>query len=115
MQLVTSPRSPLPLLAAGIAVALLLILFVTLPQRPAVDDPSLRETLNEREAVTLVAREVRSGAAAARLSAEGRARFSDGSWTVTLGDAQFRFSERNRIVLAENAAARTLQFDENAR
>lgn len=74
---------------------------------PNLDVP---QGLNEREAIAIVAHEMRSGKAAMRVTDEGRATYEDGSWYVTVGDARFRFSERNRIVLPENAAARTLQY-----
>lgn len=90
--------------------ALLVILVFALPLRPPATDYSRLETLNEREAVALVAREMRNGAAAVQVSREGQARFEDGSWFVTVGAATFRFSERNRIVLAENDAGRALQY-----
>lgn len=112
---VRSPRTPIPLLIAGLVLAALLIALVALPQRQVGPDPASLETLNQREAIALVAREIRSGPAAARAAAEGTARFEDGSWYVSVGEAQFRFSERNKIVLAENAAARALQFGESAR
>ncbi len=105
-----SLRSPLPLLVSGIAVALLVIVLAALAQRAPQEDPSTRETLNEREAITLVAREMRAGDAAMKVATEGRARFEDGSWFISVGDATFRFSERNRIVLAENEAALRLEF-----
>ena len=109
-------RSPLPLLAGGIAVALLVIALATLPARQRVGpDPSQRETLSEREALTLVAREMRSGEAAIRVLTEGQARFDDGSWFVQVGEARFRLSELNRIVWEENDAARALRYqDERA-
>jgi hypothetical protein len=106
-----SLRSPLPVLVGGIAVALLLIAIATLPPRPSTPDLSRAQTLSESEAVALVAREIRSPESAVRVSTEGRARYDDGSWFVTAGQAEFRFSERNRIVMPENDAARLLQYD----
>lgn len=104
-----APRTPLPLLAGGLALALLLILAVALAPRVA-PDPNAPQGLNAREAISLVAREMRSGQAAAEVLAAGEARFEDGSWFVLVSGARFRFSERNRIVLAENAEARALQY-----
>ncbi len=109
-QPIGSLRSPLPLLAGGILVALVLIALVTLPPKQAAPDPSKVETLSEREAITLVAEAMRSGESAARVSADGKARFDDGSWFVSVDDAQFHFSQRNRIVIADNEPARSLQF-----
>lgn len=103
------PRTPLPLLAGGLALALLLIIAVALAPR-ATPDPNAPQGLNAREAIALVAREMRSGQTAAEVVATGEARFEDGSWFVSVGGARFRFSERNRIVLAENAEARALQY-----
>ena len=104
-----SLRSPLPLLVAGIGVALLVIAAVTLPSRPT---PEAAQTANisPEEALTLVANEMRSGDVAVQVRSEGQARFDDGTWTISLGDAQFHFSQRNRIVVADNAAAWQLQY-----
>src|SRR3954462_10828271 len=91
----TSPlvslRSPLPLLVAGIGVAILVIAVVTLPPRPAAPDPSQTATLSDSEALTLVAHEMRSGQAAARVMSEGQARFDDGTWYVNVSGAHFHF------------------------
>ncbi len=105
-----SLRSPLPLLAAGILVALLLILLVAQPPRQPSFDPSTVEALSPSEVLTLVAREMRSDEAALQVVREGQARFDDGTWYVTVGDAQFHFSQRNRVVVADNEAAQVLQF-----
>ena len=105
-----SSYSPLPLLAGGILVALLAIVLVTLPPKQAGPDGSKAAGLNDQEAIALVARDMRSAAAALRVSTEGRAHFEDGSWTVEVGNAQFRFSERNRISLPLNDAARALSY-----
>ena len=108
-----SLRSPLPLLAAGILAALLLIAIMTLPPKPAGVDASKVETLSQGEAITIVAQAMRSGDAAVRVATQGQARFNDGSWYISVGDAQFRFSQRNRIVVAENDAAKQLQFSDS--
>lgn len=108
-----SLRSPVPLLVAGIGMALLVIALVTLPARPAPEPPQTA-TLSPEEALTLVADAMRSGDVALRVRAEGQARFDDGTWTVSLGDAQFHFSQRNRVVVADNTAAWQLQYRDPA-
>ncbi len=107
-----SLRSPLPLLVAGMGIALLVIALVTLPPRAANAPVEATQTANlsTDEALTLVAREMRSGEVAAQIRAQGQTRFEDGTWYVTLGDAQFHFSQRNRILVPDNDAARALQF-----
>jgi hypothetical protein len=104
-----SLRSPLPLLVAGIGVALLVIAVVTLPARPAPEPPQTA-TLSPQEALTLVAAAVRSGDAALQIRDQGQARFDDGTWTISLGQAEFHFSQRNRIVVADNDAAAQLMY-----
>lgn len=106
-------RSPLPLLAIGIVVAALVIVLVTLASRQAQPDASKTPAISDSEAISIVAHEMRSGAAAARVSAQGTAEFGDGAWTITVDDAQFHFTQRNRIVTAENAAARQLEFGDD--
>jgi hypothetical protein len=105
-----SLRSPLPLMVAGIGVAILVIAVVTLPPRPAPPDPSQTATLSQSEVLSLVAHEMRSGEAAARVLNEGQARFDDGTWFVSVGGAHFHFSQRNRIVVADDAQAVQLQY-----
>lgn len=102
-------RSPVPLLLGGILAALLLILVVALPGRPPAPDPHSVATLNEREALVVVAQQMRSGAAAAQVLRQGRASFADGAWSVTVEGAQFHFTTRNRIVVPDNEAAVALQ------
>jgi len=104
-----SLRSPVPLLAAGIGVTLLVIAVVTLPARPT-PEPQQTTTLSPEEALTLVADEMRSGDVALQVRSQGQARFDDGTWTIKLNDAQFHFSVRNRVVVADNAAAWQLQY-----
>ena len=104
-----SLRSPVPLLVAGIGVALLVIAVVTLPSRPAAEAQQT-PNISTEEAVTLVANEMWSSDAAIQVRSQGHARFDDGTWTITLGDAQFHFSQRNRIVVADNSAAWQLQY-----
>ncbi len=112
---VVSLRSPLPLLVAGVGLAILVIAIVTLPPRPAQPDPSQIETLTQQEAKTVVAHEMRSGEAAAQVLNQSAIRFEDGTWYVNVGDAQFHFSQRNRIVVADNDAAIRLQYREAPR
>jgi hypothetical protein len=112
---VVSLRSPLPLLVAGVGVALLVIAVVTLPPRPAAPDPSQVETLTQQEARAVVAHEMRSGEAAAHVLNQSTIRFDDGTWYLSVGDARFHFSQRNRIVVAENQAAIDLQYRAGAR
>src|SRR5215207_5525803 len=107
---VVSLRSPLPLLVAGVGVTLLVIAIVTLPPRPPAPDPSQTETLTQQEARAIVAREMRSGDAAIQIVNQGNVRFDDGTWYITVGEAQFHFSQRNRIVVADNQAAVQFQY-----
>jgi hypothetical protein len=110
----TSPlvslRSPLPLMVAGVGVAILVIAVVTLPPRPAAPDPAQTATLSEAEVRSLVAHEMRSGSAAARVINESQVRFDDGTWYVSVGAAHFHFSQRNRIVVADDPPAVQLQY-----
>src|SRR3954452_4899642 len=80
-----SLRSPLPLLAAGVGVTLLVIALVTLPPRPAPIDPTQTAQLAEAEVLSLVAQDMRGGDAAARVLTEGKVRFDDGTWYVMVG------------------------------
>ena len=104
-----SLRSPVPLLVAGIGVTLLVIALVTLPSRPA-GEPTQTATISPDEALTLVANEMRSSDAAIQVRSQGQTQFDDGTWTITAGDAQFHFSQRNRIVVADNSAGWQLQY-----
>ena len=104
-----SLRSPLPLMVAGIGVALLVIAAVTLPPRPAAPEPQTAN-LSDAEALTLVAHEMRSSEAAARVMSQGQTRFDDGTWYVTVGGAHFHFTQRNRIVVADDPPAVQLQY-----
>jgi hypothetical protein len=105
-----SLRSPLPLMVAGIGVTVLVIAVVTLPPRPPPPDPSQTATLGDSEALTLVAHEMRSGDSAARVVNEGQVRFNDGTWYISVGGAHFHFTQRNRIVVADDPPAITLQY-----
>jgi hypothetical protein len=105
-----SLRSPLPLMVAAIGVTVLVIAVVTLPPRPAAPDPAQTATLAESEVLSLVAHEMRSGDAAAQVLSVGQARFDDGTWYVSVGGAHFHFSQRNRIVVADDPPAIQLQY-----
>jgi hypothetical protein len=105
-----SLRSPLPVLVAGVGVTLLVIALVTLPPRPAPTDPTQTAQLAEAEVLSLVAQDMRGGDAAARVLTEGKVRFDDGTWYVTVGGAHFHFSQRNRIVVADDVPAIQLQY-----
>ena len=104
-----SLRSPLPLIVAAIGVTLLVIAAVTLPPRPT-PEPTQTANLSDREALTLVAHEMRSSTAAARIMSEGQTRFDDGTWYVTVGGAHFHFTQRNRIVVADDEPAVQIQY-----
>ena len=47
---------------------------------------------------------------AARVMSEGRTRFDDGTWYINVGGAHFHFTQRNRIVVAEDPPAVQLQY-----
>jgi hypothetical protein len=105
-----SLRSPLPLMVAAIGITLLVIAVVTLPPRPVPPDPAQTASLAEAEVLSLVAHDMRSGDAAAQVLGQGQARFDDGTWYVSVGNAHFHFSQRNRIVVAEDPASIQLQY-----
>lgn len=107
---VVSLRSPLPLIVAGIGITVLVIALVTLPPRPPAPDLSQIETLTQQEARSIVAKEMRSSDAAVQVLNQGNIRFDDGTWYLNVGDAEFHFSQRNRIVVADNQAAVQLQY-----
>jgi hypothetical protein len=104
-----SLRSPLPLIVAGIGVTLLVIAVVALPARPAPEPPQTA-SLSEAEALTIVAHDMRAPDAAARVMTDGQASFEDGTWNIKVGPAHFHFSQRNRIVVAEDPPAIQLQY-----
>jgi hypothetical protein len=104
-----SLRSPVPLIVAGIGVALLVIAAVTLPPRPA-PEPAQTANLSDAEALTIVAHDMRSADAAARVMTDGQARFDDGTWHVSVGPANYHFSQRNRIVVADDQPAIQLEY-----
>lgn len=95
--------------------AALLILLVAVPARQGQLDVGSLQTLSEREAITIVAGAARAGEAAMLISGQAQAQYDDGSWIISVGEARFRFSERNRIVMPENDAARRLQYAESLR
>jgi hypothetical protein len=105
-----SLRSPLPMLVAGIGIAILVIAVVTLPPRPPAPDPAQNPTLGDNEVLALIAHEMRSETAAARVVTDGQVRFDDGTWYVNVSGAHFHISNRNRIVVAEDPAAVQLQY-----
>ncbi|GAC1322583.1 MAG: hypothetical protein NVSMB2_19980 [Chloroflexota bacterium] len=105
-----SLRSPLPLMAAALGVTVLVIALVTLPPRPIPATQDKVAALAEAEVLSVVAHEMRSGDAAARVISEGRVHFDDGTWTITVADAHFHFSQRNRIVVADDPSAIELQY-----
>ena len=104
-----SLRSPLPLIVAAIGVTLLVIAVVTLPPRPA-PEPTQERALSDAEALTIVAEAMRSGPAAQRVMTDGQTRFDDGTWYISVGGAHFHFSQRNRIVVAEDPPAIQLEY-----
>jgi len=105
-----SLRSPVPLIVAGIGVAILVIAVVTLPPRPAAPDPTQAPTLGDNEVLSLVAHEMRSGDAAARVMNEGQVLWADGTWQVSVGGAHFHLTNRNRIVVADDPPAIQLEY-----
>src|SRR5437763_1797941 len=78
-----SLRSPLPLIVAALGITILVIAVVTLPPRPPAPDPTQAPTLGDDEVLSLVAHDMRSTDAAARVMNEGQVRFQDGSWYVS--------------------------------
>ena len=108
-----SLRSPLPLMVAGIGVTLLVIAAATLPFRPQ-PEPVQTPNLSDREALTIAAQQMRSGVAAARVMNDGQVRFNDGSWYISVGEAHFHFSQRNRLVVAEDPPAVDLEYGGNS-
>jgi hypothetical protein len=98
-------------MVAGIGVTLLVIALATLPFRPP-PEPSQTANLSNSEALTIVAHEMRSGAAAARVMTDGQTRFEDGTWYIGVDDAHFHFSQRNRIVVAEDPPAIQLEYSQ---
>jgi hypothetical protein len=106
-----SLRSPLPLMVAGIGVTLLVIALATLPGRAQPEAPQTA-TLSDGEALTIVAQQMRSGSAATKVMTDGQTRFNDGTWYVSVGSAHFHFTQRNRLVVAEDPPAVDLEYAE---
>jgi hypothetical protein len=104
-----SLRSPLPLMVAGIGVTLLVIALATLPFRPP-PEPVQTANISDSEALTLVAQEMRSAPAATRVMTEGQTRFNDGTWYITVDNAHFHFTQRNRIIVPEDDQAIKLEY-----
>ena len=104
-----SLRSPLPLIVAGVGVTLVVIAAVTLPPRPSTDSTQAAN-LADAEALSIVAHEMRSSGAAARVMSEGEPHFNDGTWYVSIGNAHFHFTQRNRIVVPEDESAIQLEY-----
>ena len=97
-------------MVAAIGATILVIAVVTLPPRPPAPDPTQNPSLSDNEVLALVAHEMRSETAAARVVTDGQVRFDDGTWYVNVSGAHFHLSNRNRIVVAEDAAAVQLQY-----
>jgi hypothetical protein len=109
--LIVSLRSPVPLLVAGVCVALVVIAAVTVLSQPPAAGQVKVATMGDREALAIVAGAMRTGESAAQIMNLGQANFDDGSWYITVdGGAQLHFSQRNRIVVADNDAAVKLMF-----
>ena len=96
-------------MVAGLGITLLVIALATLPFRPP-PEPVQSPTLSDSEALTVVAQQMRAGAAASRVMIDGQTRFDDGTWYITVDNAHFHFSQRNRLVVAEDAPAIQLQY-----
>jgi hypothetical protein len=107
---VISLRSPLPLIVAGVVVALAVMALVSWWPRPAPTDPYGARMMSDQEAVSLVVGSMRSAEAATQALDQANVRFEGGSWYISVGDAQYHFSQRNRIVVADNSAAVQLQY-----
>jgi hypothetical protein len=110
-----SLRSPLPLLAIGVGLALVVIVAATLQTRPSRQDPTKTPMFSHAEILAVVASNMRSGYAGEQVLHDGSARFDDGTWYISVGDAQFRYSQRNRVLVADNTAARELEYRTTAR
>ena len=101
----------MPLIVAGVGLTLLVIAAVTLPPRPQ-PEPTQTANLSEAEALTLVAHDMRAAPAAQRIMNEGQARFDDGTWYISVGGAHFHFTQRNRIIVAEDPPAVQLEYSD---
>ena len=107
---ILQPRSPIPVIGAGV-LATLVIVAVAMYVRASADATRIKTALfAPDEIVSTVARDMRSTDAAEQVLNEGKADFEDGTWYITVGGAQFRMSQRTRIVVPDNAAAVDLEF-----
>lgn len=97
-------------MVAALGITLLVIAAMTLPPRPGPPEPAQTATLSDAEALTIVAHEMRSADAAARVMAQGQPRFDDGTWYIGVGAAHFHFTQRNRIVVADDPPAIQLEY-----
>ncbi len=109
-QLLFPLRSPLPILAAAIGVTLLIIAAATLVAEATRPSPIKTATFAPDEILSTVAHDMRSADAAAQVLERGEAYFSDGTWYISVGEAEFRFSQRNRVVVPDNGAAVRLEY-----
>jgi hypothetical protein len=109
---IISLRSPVPLLVAGVCVALAVIAVVTVLSQPSAAGQVKVATMGDREALAIAAGAMRAGDAAAQVMNLGQAVFEDGSWYIIVDSAQLHFSQRNRIVVADNDAAIKLMFSQ---
>jgi hypothetical protein len=91
-------------------VTLLVIAAVTLPPRPSPPEAAQAANLSDAEALTIVAHDMRSPDAAAKVMTDGKARYDDGTWYISIGPAHFHFTQRNRIVVAEDDPAIQLEY-----
>ena len=108
-------RSPLPLLVSGVAVPLVIVAAATLLRGASEAGPTKTPIFSPQEILTTVAHEMRSADAAAQVLEHGEARFSDGTWYVSVGEAQFHVSQRNRVVVADNAVAVHLVYRDSTK
>jgi hypothetical protein len=109
------PRSPLPLVVSGICVTLLIVAATSLLRGTSEAGPIKTPVFSPEEVLTTVAHEMRSAEAAAQVLAQGEARFNDGTWYISIGEARFHFSQRTRIVVPDNAAAVRLAYRDSAK
>ena len=97
-------------MVAGVGVTLLVIAMPTLRRWPTPPDPSTGPTLSDSEVLSLIAHDMRSRGAAARVMPDGQVRFDDGTGYVSVGGAHFHISQPNRIVVAEDPPAIQPQY-----
>jgi hypothetical protein len=97
-------------LGLGLGVALLIVAAGWVQRGVVETIPSKTPQLGPDEILAIVAHDMRSSAAAAEVLQRGQASFDDGTWYVSVGDAHFRVSQRNRVVVPGNPAAIEPQF-----